>query len=278
MTETSKHWQPLIGGVEQATTTHNKSQPTSQRLYLEHLQSIIPFKSMCDLGCGPGYWVNVACKMGIEDAMGYDIPIAGGQKRLIEASHLVECDLSELYDFGRRFDLAVSTEVIEHIPQGKEGTFIANCCAASDFVLFSGAIPYQGGVGHVNEHWLEHWNSFFKSNGYVCFDLFREKFWYDPRIQYYYRQNTVFYVHCSRVDELHSKGLNSTSQPQTRIHPEMIIQCVNRALPPSERHFLRDVGELYDAVSGKSAEPNCKRRHAYGAENMWFSAHKKAIK
>ena len=88
----------------------------------KYLQSIIPFKSMCDLGCGPGYWVNVARKMGIEDAMGYDIPVAEGQSRLIESLAIESSATLRTFDhFGRRFDLAVSTEVVEHIPQGKEG-------------------------------------------------------------------------------------------------------------------------------------------------------------
>jgi hypothetical protein len=61
-------------------------------------------------------------------------------------------------------------------------------------VLFSGAIPYQGGLNHVNEQWQAYWIDLFEARGFKCFDLLRPVFWNDKDIQYYYRQNTLVYV------------------------------------------------------------------------------------
>jgi len=270
MTSSGKHWQPLVGGVEQAASVYNGTEPNSQTLYLEFLLKLLDIKSICDLGCGPGYWVRAAKRLGIVDALGYDIPLAEGAHRIIEPNELIECDLSERYEFGRRFDLAVTTEVIEHIPQKKEKNFVDNCCRASDFVLFSGAVPYQGGVGHVNEQWLEHWSALFQRNGFHCHDLFREHFWHDSRIQYYYRQNTVLFASEEASSALRERGFNPSQNPKTMIHPEMIIQCVNRALPSRDRNFLRDVAEFYDAVKGQTVRSEHTRKHTYGQENLWY--------
>jgi len=35
-----------------------------------------------------------------------------------------------------------------------------------DNVLFSAAIPNQGGTGHINEQWQEYWAEKFYANGF----------------------------------------------------------------------------------------------------------------
>jgi len=64
----------------------------------------------------------------------------------------------------------------------------------SDVVLFSAALPGQGGVGHINEQPLSYWRSLFAKHGYVFYDAIRPQLWNDDRVAYWYRQNTVLAI------------------------------------------------------------------------------------
>lgn len=55
--------------------------------------------------------------------------------------------------FNRRFDLAMTIEVAEHLTPVRADSFVEDLTRLSDVVLFSAAIPAQGGINHVNEQW-----------------------------------------------------------------------------------------------------------------------------
>ena len=52
-------------------------------------------------------------------------------------------------------------------------TFVASLARHGDAVLFSAAIPFQGGAGHVNEHWPSYWAADFAVHGFVAVDTIR---------------------------------------------------------------------------------------------------------
>jgi hypothetical protein len=65
------------------------------------------------------------------------------------------------------FDLAYSFEVAEHLPAEigqRMVEFMAGCAPA---VLFTAAIPGQGGMGHVNEQPPEYWIQRFEAVGMI---------------------------------------------------------------------------------------------------------------
>ena len=64
------------------------------------------------------------------------------------------------------YDLAISVEVAEHLPADSAVSYLKFLTDMSDTVLFSGAVPGQGGVGHVNEQEWTYWLSFFNTFGY----------------------------------------------------------------------------------------------------------------
>ncbi|WP_146390551.1 hypothetical protein [Allorhodopirellula solitaria] len=72
----------------------------------------------------------------------------------------------------------------------------------SDLVLFSTAIPFQGGVNHLNEQWQAYWAEKFGSHGYVPTDPVRPRIWRDRRISIPYRQNMILYVSKIRMAEI----------------------------------------------------------------------------
>jgi hypothetical protein len=42
-------------------------------------------------------------------------------------------------------------------------------------IVFSAAIPYQGGTNHTNEQWPEYWARHFSAKGYVPVDCVRRQ-------------------------------------------------------------------------------------------------------
>ena len=105
-------------------------------------------QSIVDVGCGQGIFLEYAEKIGI-DVCGIDGEWVEKDKLMI--SNFVSADLSSPLNLNRKYDLAISFEVAEHIPRENADVFIDNITRLSDVVAFSGAIPGQGGVGHVNE-------------------------------------------------------------------------------------------------------------------------------
>jgi hypothetical protein len=64
-------------------------------------------------------------------------------------------DLTLPLHAGRTFDLALSLELAEHLPPECAGVLVDSLARLAPAVVFSAAVPFQGGVGHVNERWPE---------------------------------------------------------------------------------------------------------------------------
>ena len=72
--------------------------------------------------------------------------------------------------------------------------FVEDLCRLSDVIVFSAAVPHQGGTAHRSERWQSDWSGLFKQNGYDTFDLVRPRVWWDERVASYYRQNCLIYA------------------------------------------------------------------------------------
>jgi SAM-dependent methyltransferase len=141
-------------------------------------------RSVVDVGCGEGWWGKAFEAKGCE-VLGLD-----GEGRPVIPSKQV--DLAEpLPTFEQDFDLAVCLEVAEHLPPERAESFIAELCSLSHTILFSAAVPGQGGTGHLNEQWPPYWAELFMANGMYCSDELRWTIWYDERVCWWYRQNLM---------------------------------------------------------------------------------------
>ena len=137
--------------------------------------AVPPLSSAIDLGCGVGTWLGVLRERGVQDIRGIDgdwvrpdalvIPSACFTSHRLDASDLPA---------DRRYDLAISLEVAEHLPPERADPFVTRLTELGDFILFSAAIPGQGGVNHVNEQWPEYWIDRFRQRGYVSLDIIRK--------------------------------------------------------------------------------------------------------
>lgn len=65
-------------------------------------------------------------------------------------------DLTQPLSLGRKFDLCVSMEVAEHLPPSRADSFVADLVGLAPVVLFSAAVPEQGGTNHLNEQWPDY--------------------------------------------------------------------------------------------------------------------------
>jgi hypothetical protein len=62
-------------------------------------------------------------------------------------------DLNQPFASKKRFDLATSFEVAEHLDPERSEPLVQELCALSDTIAFSAAIPGQSGSGHINLKW-----------------------------------------------------------------------------------------------------------------------------
>ena len=56
---------------------------------------------------------------------------------------------------------------------------------SASIVVFSAAIPFQGGANHVNEQWQDYWAARFEELGYVSLDPIRPRVWSDDRVEWW---------------------------------------------------------------------------------------------
>lgn len=146
--------------------------------------------TVLDVGCGEGWWAKAFQDCGA-DVVGLDGP---GAQPVID--HFIVHDLAaEAIPVRLRgLGLTVCLEVAEHLPPQRAESFIAELCATSKAVLFSAAIPGQGGTGHVNEQPPSYWVDLFDRQGYDVTGALRWKIWNDERVENWYRQNLLLAV------------------------------------------------------------------------------------
>ena len=156
---------------------------------------------MLDVGCGTGEWLRAWIELGVEDVVGIDGDYVDRGSIAIPPDRFLARDLSSgRVSAGRRFDLVMAVEVAEHLPPSAADDLVASLTAHAPVVLFSAAVPGQGGPGHVNEQWPEYWVRRFSDRGCVLFDVLRPRIWTDESIDYWYRQNALLFVSGEEIE------------------------------------------------------------------------------
>jgi SAM-dependent methyltransferase len=201
--------------------------------------------SVLDIGCGRGTWLAAFARLGVSDLLGVDGSHIAPNDLEIPAASFLARDLTRPLRLGRRFDLVMSLEVAEHLDEAFAAEFVASLVAHGPAVLFSAAIPRQGGAGHVNEQWPSYWAARFAEHGYAPVDAVRPTMWTDPRVAYWYAQNTLLYLDTrDRATSALRAAFPSTPALLDVVHPGLLAQVatpVRRAEPPSLRRVLRDL-------------------------------------
>lgn len=191
----------------------------SARRILPIVFELLSPRSVVDVGCGIGTWLAVSGELGIENFLGIDGEYAKEMLR-IEASRFRAADLTSPLPQGGRFDLAICMEVAEHLPESRAESLVRDLTRLAPAVLFSAAIPGQGGTNHINEQWQDYWIELFRHQGYSAHDCIRPVVWNDPRVEYWYAQNAFLFLsaearsRCPSLTEIRPDQLISVAHPR----------------------------------------------------------------
>lgn len=226
--------------------THYAALTVLQSLF----ELISPPSSMVDVGCGVGAWLKIAQdKLNVAEIHGVDGPWVNPKQLTISPETFTSMDLSQPIELNRRFDMASSLEVAEHIRPEYADTFVQSMTALSDTILFGAAVPYQGGRNHFNEQWPSYWQERFAAHDYFCLDALRPRLWNDNAIPYWYRQNILLYVSTSRLDELcvSAPALKEsivTDSANAFIHPDLYRNRIPQTYHACLKLFLKNLRDV----------------------------------
>lgn len=202
------------------TSVHNLLAPK------EIVPKLIDFfspKSVVDVGCGLGTFLHVFMENGVTDILGIDGPWVNKTlvSQNIPLDTFLEKNLEEDINIDRRYDLAICLEVAEHLHQIYASELVSKLTDLSDIVIFSAAIPSQGGQNHINEQWLTYWEKLFDAHGYVLYDILRPQIWDNPDIFFWYKQNMVVFAKKGCVSD---SLLHAESKPiRNIVHPDLFL-------------------------------------------------------
>lgn len=172
------------------------------------------------MGCGAGAWLSEYRNHGLSDVLGVDGSYVQAKSLLIPPALFEARDITQPFDLNRNFDLVQCLEVGEHIPKSSSRALVENLVRHGRAIVFSAAVPGQGGENHINEQPFEFWRLLFNSHGYKPFDFIRYDIAQVPGVEAWYRNNMILYVSESLIPRL-STAIADTQVPDTKPIPNI---------------------------------------------------------
>lgn len=192
----------------------------SARVIVPMVSGAVAPESVLDLGCGTGGWLAEFARHGAGRISGFDGPWVDVERLRIPRERFTAIDISDLGQHPEPHDLAVCLEVAEHLPDSSSEQLVSHLTAAAPTILFSAAVPGQGGVGHVNEQWLDYWAEKFARRGYRLHDVIRSQVWDNEDVEPWYAQNIVLFADDSMPDG-RFEGFPGNPLPLRIVHPRV---------------------------------------------------------
>ena len=244
---------------------HEGARRSAERV-LPLVLGLVEVRSLVDFGCGSGAWVAAALAHGVEDALGLDGAWVERGTLAIPGARFRVADLTRPVELGCRFDLALCLEVAEHLPPEAAPALVETLARHAPVVLFSAAVPGQGGKGHVNEAWPDAWAALFAVQGFEMRDAVRGRVWEDEAVEPWYRQNAVLF--CARdwlADDPDRAARLDAPAPAALVHPEIwrrrfeAVRSLEAELATARESTERDraeivrLGEAWQALADENA-------------------------
>ena len=247
----------LHGGQLKSQAENNRH---SAEAILDILWEYVRPSSVLDVGCGIGTWLKALQARDVVEVRGIDGPWLDRSEVACDPALVEVRDLEAGFDLGRQFDLVICLEVAEHLSAAAAERFVASLTRHAPGVLFSAAIPFQGGHHHVNEQFLSYWVTLFAKHGYHPLDLFRGRIWNDEHVLWWLRQNIVLFADETLITN--NAGLRSAARcneaPVSVVHPDMYMSRIQELLKVLDQFkqvetFLREGGVFRSRVTPQGA-------------------------
>lgn len=226
----------------------------SARAILPLVRELVPVESVLDVGCGYGAFLAVWAELGVPTRVGVEGDWIAREALLVPPETVRVRNLEAPLDVEGRFDLVTCLEVAEHLSPQRARGFVADLVARAPAVLFSAAIPGQGGTGHVNEQWQDYWVRLFRAQGYEPVDAIRPRIWDDPEVCWWYAQNALLFADWRLIETtpaLERAWSAAQGTPANLVHPRLyaslhatLAALARGAEPPPDPALFEGVAEL----------------------------------
>lgn len=234
-------------------SSHHPGAASSAAVMVPLMLDLSGARSVVDVGCGIGTWLAEFARLGITNIHGFDGVWVDPKQLLIPRDCFTATDLGRLIPPLQRFDMAISLEVAEHLPEVSADAFVDSLTGLAPAIAFSAAIPMQGGTDHVNEQWPGYWAAKFAARGFVAIDCIRERVWNEPGVEWWYAQNTILYASeesLTRSEQLRDLAQRHGGEPRALVHPGCFAAKATQ--PIGLRHLIREFpGALASSLRGR---------------------------
>jgi hypothetical protein len=198
---------------------------SSAQKILELVRDFYSFSSAVDFGCGTGTWLKACMELGCRTIQGFD-GFADISSLCIPSECFSQKLLGEKIDAKKSYDLAICLEAAEHVEEKFSNLIVENLTKASKVILFSAALPGQGGTNHINEQPPEFWQKKFMKFNYTQLDIIRPIIWDEPAVAWWYKQNIFLYVHDESIEALKLPDHPNLFAQKHIVHPECLISKI----------------------------------------------------
>lgn len=174
-------------------------------------------QSVVDIGCGTGSFANEFLNLGVSEVIGYEGVWMESLPTLLPKNNYRYHDLTKSIVSLSSYDICLCLEVAEHINEEHAENLIEILTSMSSVIVFSAAIPKQGGNHHVNEQWPGYWSKIFAARGFFLEWDPRQSIWMNEKIEACYRQNLLIYS---------KSPANQQIEPMALVHPDIWVDAM----------------------------------------------------
>ncbi|MDQ7947323.1 MAG: methyltransferase domain-containing protein [Pedobacter sp.] len=171
---------------------------TDYPILAKNIVSIYQPKRVIEVGCGPGHLTRSLAKLNLEVTAidGFSTPDFSDYPKInftkVDLNNSTE--MKAFLDQQLTFDLAICTEVAEHLLPESSAHLVGFLTALAPIIIFSAAVPNQGGNGHINCRSRGFWHELFAAQGYRVRDSLRETLRSSENLAVWYKLNILDYV------------------------------------------------------------------------------------
>ncbi len=152
--------------------------------------------TVIDLGCGTGALIRCLAQLGIR-CVGLEYAELGVGICKDRGLDVHKFDVTrDTLPVSEVFDLAISIEVAEHLPEESADRFVSTLCSLADQVILTAAGPTETSPYHLNCQPKQYWVEKFFSAGFILDGDLVEEFrreWTGTCVQHWYWRNLMVF-------------------------------------------------------------------------------------